>query len=829
MSVLDFHAETTFSKTWPRILFGWLLLFLTRIGFLIGWTIITAIVVSTFGIANLPIVYLTHAGLIICGALIYTTFIHKIKIEMSLISAITGAAIALFTAILFSNGNTLLFLGLLLIAGSLFLAQIAINLSIYIEDLFTPMEFEKAAPVIESAETIAGISGGLIVTTLAEKINVNQFIAIWIIALVIMVPIIILFWDIQNRIPVLRFKKQTPTKNHVISTLKEGVHVFNKTKFLKTLVILVACQWLVLNILEFQYTKTIEQHLTQIEEETLAAIPRDSWMVSIPDTPAASVETEKKTTIAHAEITKITEQEIAKLLGMMYVIFSFSALAMQVFGVRKIIKTLGLANSALIHPIVTIISITNMMLNFGLVSSVSAKTGFEMTSTLFLHSYHASFYALKHHLRTYAKEFLEGIVKPLGALCGVGIIILAQHISNGPEMTLLLNLIMMGILGIMIISLFPLQQQYTQMAQQHLFLPGLHPAKLDAIEILSQRGHSEPGILLAYSLRNTTEEDLIRIKILKTLGKIQDPETIPEILEALESGNDAIKWAAIEALRKFKNLHTDLIAHAFSRHRIISVLKHVFNQNNTEEVRSGVIELLARFNEEETIRFLIEILNSNNEKMIIDALQACRVFKDPNAAYYLTQFLQSENPQIKAHAIIALWHFKKYRPKIQKAMLELKNTPAKENTIALLLIIGELRLIKEKEIMEKGLQNSDIQIRFEAALALAQCNSKKAIPVLAQFLLESTHASHMRIKQILAKTPPAIRNKIQNILEKKVVERINTLLNDADKKGENTLNDLATTTLQKLEKYYTLVDKDRECARIEEILAKRRHSLSFNT
>lgn len=824
MDLSDFHTETTFKQTWPRILFAWALTFLTRVGFLIGWTIITAIVVSTFGITNLPLLYLAHAGLIICGTLFYSSFIHRLKVEMSLITSISCATIALFSAVLFGSTNTLLFLGLVLVAVSIFLSQIAITLSLYIDDIFTPIEYEKAAPIIESAETIAGIIGGLMITTFADKINTNQFIAIWIIALVIMIPIVVFFWDLHNRIPVLRLKKENHKKESVKSTLKEGLHVFKTTAFLQTLVILVACQWLVLNILEFQYTKTVEQHLTQIQEETLAAIPRDSWMISVTNTPSDAVTDTKITT---PEVTRVTEQEVAKLLGLMHIIFSCAALAMQFFGVQKIIETLGLANSAIIHPIVTMISVVSMMLKFGLVSSVSAKAGFEMTSPLFLHSYHASFYALKHHLRTYAKEFLEGIVKPLGALCGIGIILIVQHFATGPEMTLILNLIMLGVLGIMIINIFPLQQRYTQMAQQHLFLPGLNPAKLDAIEILGQKGHSEPGILLAYSLRNTMEEDLIRIKILKTLGKIQDPETIPEILEALESGNDQIKYAAIEALQQFKNLHTELIAHAFSRHRIISTLKHVFNHHNTEEVRSGVITLLARFNEEETIKFLIEILSSDNEKMIIDALQACRVFKDPNAAYYLTRFLQSDNPQIKAQAIIALWHFKKYRPRVQKALLELKQNPTEENIIAELHIIGELRLIKEKKTLEKGLKSSNVQIRFEAALGLAHCNDRRCIPLLAQFLLESTHSSRIRIKHALRQSTHHIQKKVQIILENKITERINRLLEEEGPAEEKALNELPTSILQKLQKYYILVDKDRESARIEEILHTRPHPSSL--
>ncbi|MBI5414614.1 hypothetical protein HZA38_03790, partial [Candidatus Peregrinibacteria bacterium] len=144
MNLFDFHTETTFQKTWPRILFGWLLTFLTRIGFLIGWTIITAIVVSTFGITNLPLLYLAHAGLIICGTLIYSTFIQRLKVELSLITSIICGVMILFSAILWGNTNIILFLGLILIAASLFLSQIAISLSLYIEDIFTPMEYEKA-------------------------------------------------------------------------------------------------------------------------------------------------------------------------------------------------------------------------------------------------------------------------------------------------------------------------------------------------------------------------------------------------------------------------------------------------------------------------------------------------------------------------------------------------------------------------------------------------------------------------------------------------------------------------------------------------------------
>ncbi|MDD5179070.1 MAG: hypothetical protein PHY86_02260, partial [Candidatus Gracilibacteria bacterium] len=62
----------------PRILLAWSVKFLFMIGFTIGWTMLTAMLVGRLGIGYLPLLYIANAGLVIFSTIFFSELIHRV-------------------------------------------------------------------------------------------------------------------------------------------------------------------------------------------------------------------------------------------------------------------------------------------------------------------------------------------------------------------------------------------------------------------------------------------------------------------------------------------------------------------------------------------------------------------------------------------------------------------------------------------------------------------------------------------------------------------------------------------------------------------------------
>ena len=201
------------SREWPRILVAWSMTFLTRFGFIVGWSVLIAIFLAQVGIDLLPGLFLANALLVVAGTLFFRKIVHKIRRELLITFTILTAAAFLLTSVIFMQSNTMLFFALLLIAESVLLAQLSILISLFNEDLFSPLESQRTFPIIESAETIGGIMGGLTLSIFANDISAYKFIIIWAIALLLILPIVLRYNANTMEIPKLKEEKQEEEKN----------------------------------------------------------------------------------------------------------------------------------------------------------------------------------------------------------------------------------------------------------------------------------------------------------------------------------------------------------------------------------------------------------------------------------------------------------------------------------------------------------------------------------------------------------------------------------------------------------------------------------------
>src|SRR5579883_2127603 len=137
----------------PRTIYAWGLLFLHRLGFIIGTTTLTAIFVTQFGIQWLPLMILIQAALTMTGMFVFSFLNEHFSSKKLIPPCAFATGVILFVSTFFTS-YPFVFFGLLLMVTGIFLPQLTIFLANYIEDFFTPLECERTFPVIESAETI---------------------------------------------------------------------------------------------------------------------------------------------------------------------------------------------------------------------------------------------------------------------------------------------------------------------------------------------------------------------------------------------------------------------------------------------------------------------------------------------------------------------------------------------------------------------------------------------------------------------------------------------------------------------------------------------------
>ncbi|MBU2523691.1 HEAT repeat domain-containing protein [Patescibacteria group bacterium] len=796
---------------WSRVSVAWLISIFARIGYISGWTVITALFVYQMGITKLPFLFISYAFFTILGTLIFSLFTHRLSKELNIIIPIILGSTMLFIANYFALKDTLIFFTVVIAGAAIFFAQLNIQISIFTEDLFSPLESQRTFPIIESAETIGGIIGGLLVVILVSIIPPHEILYIWIIILSAIIPIILIFNSGKQKVPVFEYNEAP--KQSAITKVFEGLKEIKKTSFLKGLFIVVMLHWIFVAMLEFQYTKSLDQEILNQPEQTIV-LHNDSQTIQT-NVFSINKTVSTHTAKAHVSTPKMAYAEkLTEGLGKLHILFSLSALVIQLFAASRIIKNLGIIGSLLLHPLVAFLNTIGLTLRFGLITTIIAKTGYEITGVIHKNAYHSSYYALPHEKRAQTKEFLEGVGKPIGAIIGTTVLIILEGIYTGHYLTLSINIMMLFIITLMLVALFTIQAKYTFISKKQLLRTGEHPSKFQAIEILSQKGHKKGGEILINILHDPKESVRIKIKTLEALGRIRDKNTIPDIIETLESEKEPIKLAALEALSKFKNLQKHFFSQAFSRYRIINTLKQLFIKQKSADIKIATIKLLARLNETELVPFLLEILEKTTDKVRASCIDAMQEFDDVYSAYYLRPYLNDASPEVKIATCALMWNYKKFRPKVKKIIEKLKESKDEHDQAIAIRIIGEIEYKKYFNYLREMFESKSNTLKNAATLAMASISDHEGYNRIIEGKLKDK-ISYKNFEKFLKKLPPKIRERTNEEFKKAICKKIDDI---HTKYSKQTLDKLDREVLKELKDYYEISGEYDETYRIENIL-----------
>jgi len=630
----------------------------------------------------------------------------------------------------------------------------------FTEELFSPLEAVRAFPIIESSEMLGGVVAGLTMALLSGVIPMHKIIYIWIIIIAVIIPILLLFKGRKKSFP--KFSSKSKTKdshNH----LKKGVKEVKKNPFFKGLAFLIILQFTFFSFLEFQYTKAIEHH----------------------------VEVQEQVTVASGEISEThKEDQIAKELGKLIIIFSAISLLIQLFLSSRIVEYLGIAESLPILPIMNFLSIIGMFFGFNLATAAIAKGGYEVGEVVFQGSYHTSYYTLDSSKREQLKEFIEGIIKPLGAVIATIVLFVLIALFDGSLLTLTLN-ILMGIiaLGAIITSLrlAPLfrKSAVSQLSKQHDL-----ETRIAGVELLGQNMNNDTVRLLTKILKRKNENSILKVKIIEVLSLSNDINILSLIIDFIDEEGEEISLAAINGVNNYKRLEKKLNKHEFAKFRLITTLKKKFYETKSDVMRKRIVKVFTKFKQDEIIDFLIKNLSSKDPMLVGDSIYICGKFHDDSVSYYLKPFLDSKNVYIRSNAMIALWGFDEYRKQILFKLNQLKLSKQAQKQIMYAYVAGEIKHKHDKDILENLLNSKDESIKLEAALALCKLHVTAANKVVADMIVHGDEESTLNIRSRIRELPYNVQENIEDAVQTKVCSKIYTVINDTKSLKKDSYNAL---------------------------------------
>lgn len=268
---------------------------------------------------------------------------------------------------------------------------------------------------------------------------------------------------------------------------------------------------LFLNILEFQFTKVVEEgtrHLTTIEEH---------------------------------------EASIGHGLGLLHIVLHGSALVIQFFIASRITQKLGTFGGFLLHALVTFFSVLSLLFGFGYFTTIMARNNFEVTTIIHRNSYEASYYAFKHGTQRSLREFFEAFIGPMASICATILLAFIQYFFIEQHYAIITAILLFFFAVLMMISSFHLQKSYTHMVQK-LLESSQHHVRLHGIQILAQKGHHRHGFKILLQHLQKKHSDSIKIKIIHALRKIGNPQAIGALLSYRKHPHLGVRKAAVEAL-----------------------------------------------------------------------------------------------------------------------------------------------------------------------------------------------------------------------------------------------------------------------------------------
>ncbi|MCC7197596.1 MFS transporter [Candidatus Peregrinibacteria bacterium] len=756
-----------------RTSYAWLLKFLLKLGSIIGTTMVVSIFVTRYSIGALPFVFLIQALFTIGGMFLSSIIIHRFQLRYLIVFHLIAGAIVLFLAS-FAGDNMFLFLASMIFVGGVTIPQSQILLSNYIEDFFTPGEAVRIFPVIESAEVIAGIGAGFLVSQVFPMDLGVRFVYVWA-ALLLVLSLVIFFFQphspkfLHYLFEITHQKKRTKTKNIFTDGFKEILRI----PFLKILFVAMFCYWLLFQFIEFQFTKVVHDSLE------------------------------------HGNV----EGEMAQSLGSLHLFFYSLALVMQLMLAGRIMKYLGTAGGFLFHALVSLMGVIGLVFGFGHFATMLVKNNYEMSGVVFKSSYENSYYAFKHGTQRFYRELFEGAVAPAATVFATAVLSLLNWFFIDEHLPIVTNLLLVfATFGLVVLAAM-MKEPYTNMVKQHLFHPVKHSPQGHILEILAEQGHKNnvDDLMNFYKLCGKKYKS----HVLQLLTQKPDTKVVNFLLMILHHSAEKDVIDVLQALEHNVLLKQSYAGSPYLKQKVIKTLHLFFEKQTSELVQVGVLRALYNIDSGAPAFFVHVIAKDVSPKVLSECLHLISLSRDEEKYFFIQKYLRHDNPLVRAEAVRTLMLSPKFKKDAQLIFESFLKSSTDEEKLAFVEKLYKIQSEKSYMALMGWVHDQNQLVRCSVMAAVLKQHHYHIAQTFAHELLQASDEVLEHIEKLLRDGSQHLKSVIgQALLQQSALHGINVQKKDL----ESVLSHLTPDKLSRLYKAYKACGCTDESQYVEDIL-----------
>lgn len=762
-----------------RVFISWAFRFLYRFALVLAWTFLVSFFIEQLGHERLSYLFLFHALLVIGGSLLFIRLSKKYSLEMLFLITILSASSLLIASQFLFRDSFWLLVGLFFVEAFI-LIQLSINFDTFIERLFTPLESERTFPVIESADTLAGLFAGFFLFFSAD---LGLFTLLWILigVLFALVPVLLFYQNFIRLTPgMCMYRKQ------LISGFAEESSIFGKSyhatkrhDFTRGLACIVFVQWITALFLEFLFTVSVSQ-------KALESLPA---------------------TVSGVENILIHE------FGFLYILFGAVAFISQIFLAPRVITYLGIVPSMMVHPLLFLLSLIGLLGSFGFFTTVLTRLNAEITGGIYRNAYQSSYYVFEEEESQHVRLFLEGIVRPLGVLAATLYLLFGRFFVPKQFFTLS---VLFGMFLSVLVFLFltsRLQKKYFQTAISQLFSPDVSEnLKLHLLEIVHQKGNEEARPVLYKILSDVKTPVLLKLKILELFS--DDPEILPVLFEYVSSADHDLRLSSLMILKKFAANGYFSSERYFSRNFLFQTLKTRYVTETHDAMRLLLLEILALCSGKEVVDFFTSEIEQASGNSLAQILLSCRFFDDEGISSLLRQFLSSQDPRVWASACIAL-RGEHLQTQISASLWKHLRDDAEASNIAAMSVIRALHAEEFTAFLQKKKYDDGSQAVFFQTVTLAFLGEHDALERFIGLLTGTDIDLAEKAYSFLAEFSEDLRSSIEQRVHFSVSHAFHQFLRQSP---AGKLHNLPFEELRMLRNFYMLLNASEEVFHLDHLI-----------
>jgi hypothetical protein len=627
MRLLDIHREERL-----KVALCWCLYALLAMGEAVGWAAVLAMLVKRVGVNATPAAYIFANLLGLFSSFVYLRQADAVRRDQALVRSalILGVLMVAAWALIMGPGYhqkgvtpiLVLFFGAGVAAHGVNKSTLKAQIWTIFNDVFRPSQGKRIYPVLNTAKSLGGMVGGLLVGPLTALFNIESCVLAWAISILMVVPVT---WAIAHYFGAeLQGGKPHPSPHaeagariEAPPSLVEGVLYCMQSKIVGLLALTALTYWICNQIHDFQYTRIMN------------------------------------------DVFK-SEKSLGAWFGYYNAGFNVVCLLTQFFIAPRLLTRYGVGRNLLMQPVAGITGFAAIRASFTFWPGLYLRSSWGVTEDAVHQSaFQLAFNVVPSAWRGRARAFVEGVINPIGGMLG-GLLIVVLHYfwgekdfgPNGHDWAYH----WLSVLGLLVSVIYlamalRVRHVYVQSAIANLDHPDRRTV-LDSVEALEEGSH--PTALARLESLAAAGELEVRRLALRGLARLHHPSSFTHIDTLLDDPDAALREAGLHAARSYRrNVGRQ---HPQQWAALLRRANNILVRDPEPAVRAEAARLLLETADAPRATALIDDLLANaTQEVRIHTVYTLAAMRVPGAEDSLRPYLNDHRPLVRAATAAALW------------------------------------------------------------------------------------------------------------------------------------------------------------------------------